>query len=77
MADAELISEAFNVATETGLTPRQLAEQRAELLEALKNLLTGALDIRGIEFESYCRKEVAAAEQAIANATAHQSHNPE
>lgn len=30
-----LIAEAFNVHTETGLTPRQLAEQRAELLAAL------------------------------------------
>ena len=49
-ANAELIAEAFNVATETGLTPRQLLnlanqhraqaqvylEQRGELLEALK-----------------------------------------
>ena len=50
-ANAALIVEAFNVATETGMTPRQLAdeikeaisgikhlhEQRAELLAALKN----------------------------------------
>lgn len=35
-ADAHLIAEAFNVHHETGLTPRQLAEQRAELLEALE-----------------------------------------
>ncbi len=35
---AELIAEAFNVATETGLTPRQLAEQRNELLEALESI---------------------------------------
>lgn len=37
--DAPLIAEAFNVAIETGLTPRQLAEraaQRDELLAALK-----------------------------------------
>lgn len=33
---AHLIAEAFNVYHETGLTPRQLADQRAELLEALK-----------------------------------------
>ena len=33
---AQIAEEAFNVHAETGLTPRQLAEQRAELLEALK-----------------------------------------
>lgn len=34
LANANLIAESFNVAHETGLTPRQLADQRAELLEA-------------------------------------------
>lgn len=34
-ADAKFIAESFNVYHETGLTPRQLADQRAELLEAL------------------------------------------
>lgn len=38
-ANAALIAEAGTVATETGLTPRQLAEQRAELLEALRSLV--------------------------------------
>jgi hypothetical protein len=38
-ANANLIAEAFNVATETGLTPRQLADQRAELLDALRALI--------------------------------------
>jgi hypothetical protein len=38
-ANARLIAEAGTVATETGLTPRQLAEQRAELLEAAKDAL--------------------------------------
>lgn len=33
--DADLFAEAGTVAAETGMTPRQLAEQRAELLEAL------------------------------------------
>lgn len=33
-ADAELIAEAFNVATETGRTPRQLAD-RVKQLEAM------------------------------------------
>jgi hypothetical protein len=36
-ANANLIAEAFTVAHETGLTPRQLAEQRAELLTACKS----------------------------------------
>lgn len=39
-ANAELIAEAFNVATETGLTPRQLAEQRKELLGVLRELFS-------------------------------------
>lgn len=35
-ANAHLIAEAFNVHHETGLTPRELAEQRAEMIEALE-----------------------------------------
>ena len=35
-ADAELMAEAGNVYHETGLTPRQLLEQRDELLKALR-----------------------------------------
>lgn len=35
-ANAALIAEAGTVANETGLTPRQLADQRAELLAALE-----------------------------------------
>jgi hypothetical protein len=38
-ANARLIAEAGTVTTETGLTPRQLAEQRAELLAALESVL--------------------------------------
>jgi len=37
--NTNLICEAGTVFHETGLTPRQLAEQRAELLEALRDLL--------------------------------------
>lgn len=40
--NARLIAEAGTVATETGLTPRQLAEQRAELLDALENLMSNS-----------------------------------
>jgi hypothetical protein len=36
ITNARLIAEAGTVYHETGLTPRQLAEQRAELLEALE-----------------------------------------
>ena len=39
-ADAELIAEAFNVTHETGRTPRQLADERAELIEALEGVIT-------------------------------------
>lgn len=35
-ANAKLIVEAGNVANESGLTPRQLLEQRNEMLEALE-----------------------------------------
>lgn len=38
-ANCDLVAEAFLVATETGLTPRQLQEQRDELLAALKDAL--------------------------------------
>lgn len=38
--DAALIAEAGTIAHENGLSPRQLAEQRAELLEALKRTLS-------------------------------------
>ena len=39
-ANARLIAEAGTVLHETGLTPRQLAEQRAALLEALAGLVS-------------------------------------
>jgi hypothetical protein len=39
IANANLITEAGTIANETGLTPRQLAEQRSELLEALKEMV--------------------------------------
>lgn len=42
-ANGRLIAEAGTVANETGLTPRQLADQRAELLGLLQELI----DIEG------------------------------
>jgi hypothetical protein len=38
-ANAKLIAEAFNVTHETGRTPRQLADERAELIAALLGML--------------------------------------
>jgi len=40
-ANAKLIAEAGTVTNECGLTPRQLLEQRNELLEALKEISKG------------------------------------
>lgn len=39
LSDSEIMEEALDIHEETGLTPRQLAEQRAELLGALKDSL--------------------------------------
>jgi len=36
--NAELIAEAFNVTHETGRTPRQLADERAELIAKLRDM---------------------------------------
>ena len=63
-ANALLITEAGTVAHETGLTPRQLAEQRAELLEALQDL------VAQVDDHSWLTCEMAAARAAIAKATA-------
>lgn len=38
IANAELITEAFNIASETGYTPRQLAEQKVRLLTNIIDL---------------------------------------
>ena len=40
-ANAELIAESFNVTNESGLTPRQLLDQRNELLDALTAFIDG------------------------------------
>lgn len=65
IANARLIAEAGTVAHETGLTPRQLAEQRKELLEACKAILEARSD-REINIED---KEYYAL-QLVANAIA-------
>lgn len=43
-ANARLIAEAGTVYHETGLTPRQLAEQRGELVAALEGCLAQCVD---------------------------------
>ena len=55
-ANAKLIEEAFNVSTETGRTPRQLSEDRAALLEALRGMIEMATDSRchGPEIDAAC-----------------------
>lgn len=55
-ANAALIAEAGTVATETGLSPRQLADQRAELLEALRG--AEALVSCFMAVDGYSRKEL-------------------
>lgn len=65
-ANAGLIAEAFNVHRETGLTPRQLAEQRAGLLAALKAVMT---DHEADKYEPFLTVEtVEMVEAAIAKA---------
>lgn len=65
-ANAKLIEEAFNVATETGRTPRQLADDRAELLVALRLMLDTTRHCDGRPYQS----SFDAARAAIAKAEA-------
>ena len=64
-ANADLICEAGNVANETGLTPRELLNQRNELLASLKSLLQMSIELGANP--SY--KTIQAAKTAIANTT--------
>lgn len=70
--DANTIVETFNVFTETGLTPRQLAEQRAELLEALEKVRCLMIEIscEGQPMtEAQAKQVVSTCHFAIAHAT--------
>ena len=72
-ANARLIGEAFDVHTETGLTPRQIALQRVELLEALKEALPllrefAALPNRPLSINSVVAYSLAAIAKASGNA---------
>jgi len=52
----------------------KLIADRAELFEALRNLELAVCDIRGIEMDDYCPRELEAARAAIARATG-ESHD--
>lgn len=73
--DIELIAEVFNVTTESGLTPRQLLEQRDALLEAGKNLVASidrcvaSRDIAGGSILANLSKNLSAAIQSVEQAT--------
>ena len=55
-ANAELIAESFNVANETGLTPRELLNQRNDLLEALQFCLNNVNSISEWATASFLEK---------------------
>ena len=70
-ANAELVADAFNMREETGLTPRQLAEQRAELLEAAKSLrdnLRCVLRVNCNCDDEFIDRQTSEIDAAIANA---------
>lgn len=70
-SDGPLTEEAALVQHETGLTPRQLAEQRAELLEALQLFVAHAdeIDLGGGDAVATTCESLQSARTAIANAT--------
>lgn len=74
--DAHLIAEAGTVANETGLTPQQLADQRAELLEALRQIVTRYVELVNSgdcgSWNPEKELEVVDARAAIARATGEQ-----
>ncbi len=45
-ANAELIAEAFNITNQTGLSPKELMEQRDELAANLRELIQDIRDIK-------------------------------
>ena len=53
-AAAELFHEAGTVYHETGLTPRQLVEQRAELIAALRGIIEiGKRDLSNMKYDGF------------------------
>ena len=69
-ANTKLMVEAGNVANETGCTPRQLTEQKAELLEALKRFTERKVEsLDEIDCYIFHISDIKKAELAIKNAT--------
>lgn len=68
-ANARLIAEAGTVLHETGLTPRQLAEQRGELLAALKDCAVQIAQTHNRNLTANEQAALDAARAAIAKAT--------
>lgn len=74
--NAQLIAEAFNVATRTGKTPGQLETEATELRAALANLIsysTGNGSNR--EGNPYCKHEVRSALETLGRATGQKARN--
>lgn len=72
IANAQIFVEAINISTETGLTPRQLADQRTDLLEALENLMKWSLGPSNAMQEFVVLRDAALA--AIAKAKGEANH---
>ena len=68
--NALFIAEAYDVANETGLMPRELLEQRDDLLVSCKWLLKaykGMLSASGVKYKKGQIPGITQAEQAISN----------
>lgn len=62
VADAALIAEAGTVHHETGLTPRQLVEQRDALIESMKKIVAIEDNLYGADWEEiFEAREIASA----------------
>ncbi len=68
-ANAKLITEAFNVTNETGYAPRQLADQKADLLASLQNIANMCKDHLIEDLELNPIEIMENAESAILKAT--------
>ena len=73
IANAKLIAEAGTVANETGFSPRELADQKAELLEALQSIMgfVVSLELLGHfkNYENDVSLEINKSTKAIKNST--------
>ena len=65
-SNSKLITEAFNVANETGKMPRQLADENKELLEAL---ITAEDTLRKLNINAVCDNTLMLVSNVIKKAT--------